>query len=110
MEEKYRIGNLEENTEEQSHGLTIPNELIERKDLKPIELLIWAHIDNFTRWAKGKACWETNEQIAEKWRIPAQKVSDIISHLKKLKLVEQVAFDGRRRVLKSCRGEVFKDS
>lgn len=101
---------MEENFEKQSHGLFIPNELLERKDLKPLELLIWATIYAYTNWAKGKACWLTNEDFAKQWGCSIQSVSDYIAHLKKLGFIEQVSFDGRRRVLRSVLGKVYENS
>jgi predicted transcriptional regulator len=101
---------MEENFEKQSHGLFIPNELLERKDLKPLELLIWATIHAYTRWAKGKACWLTNEDLAKQWGCSIQSISDYIAHLKKLGFIEQVSFNGRRRVLRSVLSKVYENS
>lgn len=101
---------IQENYEQQSHGLFIPNEIREIKELCPMEMFVWAVINSYTRWGKHKACWLTNEELGKECDIKAQRTSDIVSHLKKLGLIEQVKFNGRQRVLRSVLAKVYENS
>lgn len=85
-------------------GLWIPAEIIEMQDLSIIEKYALATIDALDG---PDHCFASNAYLAEKCEVSIDRMSHIITKLKKLLLIEQVSFDGRKRVLKSLKKNWF---
>lgn len=90
-----------------SKGLWIPVEL-ERLGLSFAERALLAIIDNLDGGAP-KYCWATNKYLAERMEISESRVSFYITKLKRMKLIEQVSFTGRRRRLKCLKSNWYKE-
>lgn len=88
-------------------GFFIPVEIINLPDLNWIERIALAMIDALDG---PKHCYASNEYLAEKLEITPDRVSKIITKLKRKKLIEQVEFNGRVRRLKSLKNNWFKKS
>jgi len=93
-----------------SKGIWIPNEIWERQDISWLEKLIFGQIDKMTSSAKDESCFASNKWLAERFNVTETTISVSISHLRKLGLIEQVSFDGRRRVLRSVLAKVYENS
>ena len=78
-------------------GIFIPAAIFNMQELSWKEKIIWCEIQAL---AGDDVCFATNEYFAEQFNTTPSKISNIISKLKKLGLVEQVYFDGRTRHLK----------
>jgi biotin operon repressor len=81
-------------------GLWIPRDIYLNKEVKWITKVIFLEIHSFT--ANGKSCYMSNEYMAEFLGISIRQVSRNITTLKKIGWIEETAFDGRKRYLKSC--------
>ena len=75
-------------------GVWIPAEITEREDLTPLEKWLWAEIAGY------RECWASNAFLAKRMGISENWVSQRISKLEKLGLVEKVGFNGRFRIIK----------
>ena len=83
--------------EEQSKdyvGVWIPAEITEREDLTPLEKWLWAEIAGY------RECWASNAFLAKRMGISENWVSQRISKLEKLGLIEKAGFNGRFRIIK----------
>ncbi len=80
-------------------GVWIPAEIWLTKSLTVMEKILLAEIDSFSNNELG--CIAKNEYFAEFLGIKEAMVKRYLGNLKKLELIEQVSFDGRRRELKS---------
>jgi len=88
---------------EKFRGWFIPAEVVELFQSGKIsarETLLLATIDSLV--SKDKGCFASNEYLAKKLRIEPDTISRAVTKLKRLGLVRQVGFDGRRRILETC--------
>ena len=76
-------------------GVWIPAEITEREDLTPLEKWLWAEIAGY------RECWASNAFLAKRMGISENWVSQRISKLEKLGLIEKVGFNGRFRIIKA---------
>ena len=90
-------------------GIFIPVEILDNKDLKPIEMFLLAQINALDKGNDGNGCYASNEYLGNLLGVKTNTISIYISHLKELGLLEQVGFDGRRRLL-SVNGRVSQTS
>ena len=99
-----------EDNREYSKGIWIPNEIWEREDLSWLEKLLFGQIDKMTAKGKDESCFASNKWFSEKFKVTETTISLAIAHLKKLGLIKQISFDGRRRVLRSVLSKVYENS
>src|SRR5215472_17455900 len=69
-----------------------------RGKLTPIEVMVLATIDSMVG---EHGCWASNSYIADLIHIREKSAGRIICRLRKLQLVKQIGFDGRRRYLET---------
>lgn len=81
-------------------GVWIPKEIWLDENLTILEKVILVEIDSLDTEETG--CIASNEYLANFCNCTETKVSLAIKKLKELDLIEQVSFDGRKRILKSC--------
>lgn len=86
-------------------GIWIPKELWEMKELNCQDKCLVAEIQSLDL---GDGCYASNKYFSEFFGITEIAVSNSISKLKKLGVLEQISFDGRLRKLKVCLKEKFK--
>ena len=79
-------------------GVWLPREIWLDDRLTALEKVIFAEIDSLDN---GNGCTASNESLAKLCGCTERKITQAISKLKKLGLIEQVSFDGRERILKS---------
>lgn len=79
-------------------GIFIPVEILEMKELSPLEMMLLSWIDALQCKEKG-GCFASNKYLAEKLNLKDKSVSEMITKLKKLNLIRQLSFDGRERIL-----------
>lgn len=82
-------------------GIWIPADIWLDEGLTALDKIILSEIDSLDN--EG-GCTASNKYLADFCGCSESKIKSSISKLKKQKLVEEVAFDGRVRILKSCIG------
>lgn len=80
-------------------GIWIPSEIWLDDRLTALDKIILAEIDSLDN---EEGCTASNDYLAEFCGCTKVKVSNAISKLKDLSLIELSSFDGRQRKLKSC--------
>lgn len=80
-------------------GVWIPKEVYLNQDLNWIEKILFVEINSLDKNKRG--CFASNEYLADFLETSERTVSRGISKLKKLHLIKQKNFDGRRRILLS---------
>ena len=96
---------VEERHERGFTGVWVPwflFDLLDQGTLNARDLLMLCTIASFCKHGK---CFASNAYLGRCIGVSASRANSIISKLKKLKLIEQVGFDGRRRTLKICYDE-----
>ncbi|MEP2280338.1 helix-turn-helix domain-containing protein [Maribacter sp.] len=89
-----------EEDKRQFTGIWIPRVIYLNTELNwPAKILV-LEIHSFT--ANGQECFMSNEYISSFLKISIRQVSRLISQLKELGWIEEYAFDGRKRYLRSC--------
>lgn len=81
-------------------GIWIPREFWLIEGLSPMEKILWSEIDSLYDEEK-KGCFASNEYLARFMQVKERTVRDVLCKLRKLKLIEDVSFDGRQRVIKA---------
>ena len=89
-------------------GLWIPADIVEDERLTMLEKWLYGEIEAFNRGNDKRGCFASNSFFAKQLGVKENTVSKAISHLKELGLIEQVAFDGRQRILKIIGSIGFK--
>lgn len=79
-------------------GVWIPKEIWLSNDLSLLEKSLLTEIHSLDN---NEGCFASNEYFAKFIGFSTNKISVAISKLKKLNYIEQVSFDGRKRILKS---------
>ncbi len=79
-------------------GLFIPAEVLSIPDLSPNEIMLLAWIDALYSEEFG-GCFASNSYFSQKLRVKEDTITRMISKLKEKKLIEQVGFDGRTRII-----------
>ena len=80
-------------------GVWIPKDVYLNKQLSWLEKILLVEIESLDN---QNGCFASNDYFADFLDVTKTTISSAISKLKKLGFVEQVSFDGRRRVLKIC--------
>ena len=80
-------------------GVWIPKDVYLNKSLSWLEKILLVEIESLDN---EHGCFASNDYFADFLDVTKTTISSAISKLKKLGFVEQVSFDGRRRVLKIC--------
>lgn len=83
-------------------GWFIPVHIVDLYDADELtlkEAILLAIIDSLSHPEKG--CFASNEYLGKRIKLIATEVSRVISKLKKMGLLVQISFDGRRRYLKT---------
>lgn len=81
-------------------GIWIPREIWLRKDISALEKTLWAEIHSLYDKEKG-GCYASNEYLQDFCGVQERRLSGMITNLKEKGLIEQVSFDGRKRVIKA---------
>jgi hypothetical protein len=87
-------------------GIFIPAEIIEIKELTCTEIVLLAIINALHCKKKG-GCFATNQYLAAYVRVKESSITNILTKFRRLGLIEDVNFDGRHRVIRSC---IYKKS
>ncbi len=81
-------------------GLWIPRDIYLNKKVKWIAKVLFLEIHSFT--ANGQACYMSNEYMANFLGVSERQASRNVTILKEVGWIEETAFDGRKRYLRSC--------
>ena len=87
-------------------GLFIPAEILEIEELTTTDHMLLAWIDGLQSKEHG-GCFASNEYFAKKLRLKENTVKILITKLVDLGLVERLSFDGRQRILRTCKEKWF---
>ena len=86
---------------EQKQGIIfvqIPTEVAFNKNLNQTDGFVFWMIESLD--STKEHCWASNDYISKKLNVHSQTVSNSITKLKKYKYIEQISFNGRKRILK----------
>jgi hypothetical protein len=83
-------------------GIFIPAEILEMSELAPMDMMLLSWIDSLYCPEHG-GCFASNDYLGEKLNLKSKTISEIVSKLVKLELVEKVSFDGRVRIIRACK-------
>lgn len=86
-------------------GYWIPVEL-SKMDLTKTEQFLLAMIDSLEGDAPDY-CFASNAYLAEKMELSESRISFYLTKFKRMKLIEEVGFDGRRRRIRTCKETWF---
>lgn len=95
------------NPQQRCIGLFIPSEVTDLDELTLFEERLLALIDSLYCKDHG-GCFASNEYLAKKMK--NAKVNTVVKalvNLRKLNLIEDVSFNGRKRVIKACIGKII---
>jgi hypothetical protein len=84
-------------------GLFIPAEILEHPDLTLLEQMLLAWIDALYSPQFG-GCYARNDYLAQKMKVKENTIAKSLTKLRQLGLIEDVAFDGRTRVMRALIG------
>ena len=90
-------------------GIFIPVEILEMEDLSPLEQMLLSWVDALYCKNHG-GCFASNIYLAERLRIKENTLAKLLTKLRKLGLIEDVSFDGRRRIIRAKIGEQVEKS
>lgn len=85
-------------------GIFIPVEILEHSDLTMLEQMLLSWIDALYCKEHG-GCFAKNEYFAERLKVKENTIVKALTSLRQKNLVEDVSFDGRRRVIRAKIGE-----
>ena len=81
-------------------GIFIPVEILEMRELSPLDQILLSWIDALHCKEKG-GCFASNEYLAERLNVKVNTIVKAIIKLRKMGLIEDVSFDGRRRIIRA---------
>lgn len=81
-------------------GIFIPVEILEDSDLSMLEQLLLSWIDALYKEEYG-GCFAKNEYFAQRFGVKVNTIVKALINLRKKGLIEDVSFDGRRRVIRA---------
>lgn len=84
-------------------GIFIPVEILLHQDLSPLDQILLSWIDALYDEEKG-GCYASNAYLSEKLKVKENTIAKAKTHLRKLKLLEDVEFNGRRQVVRAMIG------
>lgn len=88
--------------EKQFRGYWIPAyvvELFEQDTINAKELILLSVIDSLAKTNEG--CFASNKYLGEKIKVSGDRTQRMIAHLRELRLISELAFDGRKRYLET---------
>lgn len=88
---------------EQCRGWWIPIEIVDlfqSGKIKSLEMALLATVDSLV--SENKGCFASNARLGAMLRVSGDRVSKMITKLKRIGLVIQVAYNGRIRHLETC--------
>lgn len=85
-------------------GIFIPVEILEHPDLTMLEQLLLSWIDALYSKEHG-GCFAKNDYFAERLKVKENTIVKALTSLRQKNLIEDVSFDGRRRVIRAKIGE-----
>ncbi len=88
-------------------GLFLPAEILEMDDLTHTDVMLLSWIDALYS-EEHQGCYASNAWFAHKLKIKENTVKVLLAKLKQKKLIKQVSFDGRIRVIRAAKEEWFK--
>lgn len=89
-------------------GIFIPVEILDMKELSPMEMMLLSWIDALYDKEKG-GCWASNEYLAERLQVKENSIAKSISHLRSLGLIIDISFDGRTRVIRAVINKIIEE-
>ncbi len=82
-------------------GIFLPVEILEMEELSIFEVMLLSYIGALYSKKEG-GCFASNEYLAKRLRgVKPTTIVKSLTHLRKLGLIEDISFDGRRRVIRS---------
>ena len=84
-------------------GIWIERALYLYNDISWVEKILWLEIDYLCKIGNDQGCFASNEYLSKLLKASPQSVSNYISNLKEVGLLEEVGFNGRKRFLKTKR-------
>lgn len=85
-------------------GIFIPVEIMEIEGLTLFEERLLSIIDSLYCSDHG-GCFASNEYLAEKMKnVKPNTIAKALTKLRKMELIEDISFDGRKRVIRACIG------
>lgn len=90
-------------------GIFIPVEILELQELSLLDQMLLSWIDALYCRDYG-GCFASNEYLATRLKVKVDTISKSLTKLKRLDLIKEVSFDGRRRVIKACVKEFVEKS
>lgn len=83
------------NYEKQFKGVWIPVEIWEAEGLSWMEKCLWAEISSLG--TEDKPCYASNAYLAEMFNSSEASIANMISKLRSLNMIKNIAYDGRHR-------------
>lgn len=90
-------------------GIFIPAEILEIEELTMMEQMLLAWIDALYSKRHG-GCYASNEYLAQRLRVKENTVVKSLTKLRHLKLIQDVSFNGRQRVMRSSVSQYVANS
>ncbi len=81
-------------------GIFIPVEILEIKELSPIEKMLLSWIDALYCKDHG-GCYASNDYLAGRFNLKSNTIAKSISKLRRLGFIEDGSFDGIRRIIRA---------
>lgn len=81
-------------------GLFIPVEVLNHPELTLLEQMLLSWVDALYSEAKG-GCYASNEYFATKLKVKENTIAKALTSLRQKKLIEDVSFDGRHRIIRA---------
>jgi hypothetical protein len=91
---------MSEENQRQVKGIWIPIEIWDHPTLSKTAKILWSEINSLDNEKKG-GCFASNEFFMKRLGIKKARLCVLLRELKELNLIEQIAFNGRQRVLKA---------
>lgn len=98
---------MEEEQKRRFDGIWIPKEIWLSKDLSILDKVLLAEINSLDN--EETHCFASNEYLANFCQCSERQITNSLSKLKSMGFIEQIAFNGRTRILKIVRqsGKIF---
>jgi len=103
------MNQIEESPNPRFTGIFIPVEILELKVLTPFDQILLSWIDALY-CKKNGGCFASNKYLAEQLNVKENTLSKNLTKLRRLGLIENVSFDGRKRVIRSTINKYIEKS
>jgi hypothetical protein len=81
--------------QKQFTGVWLPKQILEDKDLTPLEKMLYAEVSSF------EDCFASNAFFAERYGVSERHISNSLNKLIQLGFIIKVSFDGRKRIIRA---------